>query len=309
MKLGNLFDIKYGINLELNACEITDDTNGINFVARTSENNGIVAKVKPIKGKVPQPAGVLTCAAGGSVLSTFVQPYPFYSGRDLYILTPKEEMSLEEKLFYCHAIKMNAYRYQYGRQANRTLKDIDLPPIPAWLKKYKIDFSKICTKNKIPNKPLQVTTWEKFKVADLFTCQTTKALIETEKGSVAYVTRSAENNGISGFVKSPKGYSNKGDWITIGAEGKFAFFQENDFVAGVKVYTLRNSQLNKYNGLFVCTVLNLAVPKYSYGRARILDKIKEEIIMLPSKKINGNQEPDWQFMENYIRNLPYGDLI
>ena len=77
MKLGNLFDIKYGINLELNACEITDDTNGINFVARTSENNGIVAKVKPIKGKVPQPAGVLTCAAGGSVLSTFVQPYPF----------------------------------------------------------------------------------------------------------------------------------------------------------------------------------------------------------------------------------------
>ena len=181
--------------------------------------------------------------------------------------------------------------------------------VPAWLKNYKINFSKIHTKNKTPHKPLQTSTWKKFKVANLFSCQTTKALIKTTKGSVAYVTRSAENNGISDFIQSPKGYNNEAGCITIGAEGKFAFFREYDFVAGVKVYTLRNSQLNKYNGLFVCTVLNLAVPKYSYGRARILDKIKEEIIRLPSKKVKGKYQPDWQYMENYIKSLPNGDLI
>jgi hypothetical protein len=49
-------------------------------------------------------------------------------------------MRLEEKLFYCHCIKMNAYRYQYGRQANKTLKDIELPDLPEWLKEYSITF-------------------------------------------------------------------------------------------------------------------------------------------------------------------------
>ncbi|MBO5704382.1 MAG: restriction endonuclease, partial [Alphaproteobacteria bacterium] len=119
MRVSELFDIKYGINLELDGLERSDADDAVNFVARTSENNGVVARVKPIAGKEPQPAGILTCAGGGSVLSTFVQDKPFYSGRDLYLLIPKQEMTLEEKLFYCHAIKMNAYRYSYGRQANR----------------------------------------------------------------------------------------------------------------------------------------------------------------------------------------------
>jgi hypothetical protein len=140
-----LFDIKYGINLELNACEITRDKSGINFVSRTADNNGVVAKVKPIDGKIPQPAGALTCASGGSVLSAFVQTEPFYSGRDLYVLTPKNDMRLEEKLFYCHCIKMNAYRYRYGRQANKTLKDIKLPDLPNWMSSYTIDYSRITT--------------------------------------------------------------------------------------------------------------------------------------------------------------------
>lgn len=38
--------------------------------------------MKPVKGKKPQRAGIITCAGGGSVLSTFLQVEPFYSGRD-----------------------------------------------------------------------------------------------------------------------------------------------------------------------------------------------------------------------------------
>ena len=144
MKISDIFDVSYGINLELNKCDITCDKDGINFVSRTSQNNGVVAKVKRIEGKEPQPAGVLTCAGGGSVLSTFVQTEPFYSGRDLYILKPKKNMSLNEKLFYAMCIRENAYRYNYGRQANKTLKDIELPDtIPDWVNKVEIDLSLI----------------------------------------------------------------------------------------------------------------------------------------------------------------------
>jgi hypothetical protein len=53
-------------------------------------------------------------------------------------------------------------------------------------------------------------------------------------------------------------------------------------------------------------VLNASVYKYSYGRARILSKIKDEIIKLP---IDKNGSPDWEFMENYIKALPYSDKI
>ncbi|EIH45157.1 type I restriction modification DNA specificity domain protein [Escherichia coli 99.0741] len=132
--LSELFDVNYGLNLELNKLE--KDSSGINFVSRTSKNNGVSARVKLIDGISPLPAGVLTVAAGGSVMETFVQDSPFYSGRDLYWLRPKFELTLEEKLYYCSCIRRNRHKYSYGRQANRTLKNLLVPSldsVPAWV--------------------------------------------------------------------------------------------------------------------------------------------------------------------------------
>ncbi|WP_294159935.1 restriction endonuclease subunit S [uncultured Selenomonas sp.] len=108
--LGQVFDVQYGINMELNACKETtpDDPEGIAFVARTAENNGVSAYVKPVRGKIPQKAGTITCAGGGSVLSTFVQDRDFYSGRDLYLLHTKEPLSLKIKLFLVTIITIMA---------------------------------------------------------------------------------------------------------------------------------------------------------------------------------------------------------
>lgn len=133
VKVSSMFDVVYGVNLELN--KMTLDPNGINFVSRSARNNGVSARVKKMDGIKPIPAGVLTVAGGGSVMETFVQPEPFYSGRDLYYLVPKEELTLQEKLFYCMCLRANKYRFNYGRQANRTLKDIKIPArsaIPSW---------------------------------------------------------------------------------------------------------------------------------------------------------------------------------
>lgn len=134
VKLSELFDVKYGVNLELNKLEQAPE--GINFVSRSAQNNGVSAKVKRLADVEPIEAGVLTVAGGGSVLETFVQPEPFYSGRDLYYLRPLVAMSLPQKLYYCMCIRANKYRYNYGRQANRTLRDIMVPAmdeIPDWV--------------------------------------------------------------------------------------------------------------------------------------------------------------------------------
>jgi hypothetical protein len=307
---GELFDIKYGINLELNACEITRDKGGINFVARTGENNGVVAKVKPIDGKMPQPAGVLTCAGGGSVLSTFVQTEPFYSGRDLYVLTPKNDMRLEEKLFYCHCIKMNAYRYRYGRQANKTLKDIELPELPDWLSSYTIDYSRIETKIEKKEMPLGISRWRKFRIDDLFEVTGTKTtnldiLKGCGNGGYPYVTTQSSNNGVEGFYNY---WTEQGKVLVIdSAVAGFCSYQDNNYSASDHVEKLIPLfSINKYIGLFMATIINLDRYRYNYGRKCNQKKIKDALIKLP---VDARGSPDWQFMENYIKALPYSDKI
>lgn len=120
----DLFHVKYGVNLELNKC--TEIDKGINFVSRTSENNGVSTRIAAIEDVIPQKAGLITVAGGGSVLSTFLQNEPFYSGRDLYTLEPKKEIPDEVKLFIITIIERNKYKYNYGRQANKTLPDLVL---------------------------------------------------------------------------------------------------------------------------------------------------------------------------------------
>lgn len=89
-----LFNVVYGVNLELVNCIETDkdDPEAVAFVSRTESNNGVSAYVKPVPGVEPQPKDTITVAGGGSVLATFLQTQPFYSGRDLYLLYPKESI-------------------------------------------------------------------------------------------------------------------------------------------------------------------------------------------------------------------------
>ena len=141
-RIGDLFSVEYGNSLELNT--LNRDLEGVNFISRTAKNNGVSAKVKLLQNITPMPSGMITVALGGSVLSTFLQPEPFYTGYHIYCLSPKSKMTDEEKLFYCCCIEANKYRFNYGRQANRTLKDLMIPSaneIPDWVGK--IDLAKL----------------------------------------------------------------------------------------------------------------------------------------------------------------------
>ena len=51
IELQEIFEVKYGVNLELNKLTQSDD--GVNFVSRTAKNNGVSAKVKPLDNVDP----------------------------------------------------------------------------------------------------------------------------------------------------------------------------------------------------------------------------------------------------------------
>lgn len=137
--VNTLFEVKYGVNLELNSLELNPD--GINFVSRTSKNNGVSAKISPLIAVDPLPAGTITVAGGGSVMESFLQLSPYYSGRDLYYLTPRTKMSNETLLYYCQCLRSNKFRFSYGRQANISLSTLQIPTlesVPKYVKQFSI---------------------------------------------------------------------------------------------------------------------------------------------------------------------------
>lgn len=149
---------------------------------------------------------------------------------------------------------------------------------------------------------LDTSKWKNFFVGDIFECNTCPNSIKSdlEYGLIPYISRTAVNNGRDGEVSVEQEKITKGNCITIGAEGLYAFYQKNDFATGVKIYTLRCEEMDRQIGLFITTLLNMQVYKYNYGRARILDKIKQEQIKLP---IDANGNPNWDYMREFIKNI------
>ncbi len=311
MKISDLFEIKYGVNLELSACEKTSwrDGSGINFVARTSANNGIVAKVAKIDGIEPQAAGTLSCAAGGSVLSTFLQTQPYYSGRDLYVLTPKKEMTVNEKLYWCMAIKANAYRFHYGRQANKTLGSITLPDtVPAWAASVKI---KPISTQIVSLDIADYGEWKDYTMDFLFRFVKGKRLTKEDMvpGNVNYLGAISENNGVREKIETD--FRWEPNCITVNYNGSVgeAFYQSEPFWASDDVNVLYAKdfwKMNKYIAMFLITVIKANKYRFGYGRKWTIEKMKETVIKLPSKT---DGRPDFAYMEHYIKSLPYSDRI
>lgn len=331
-KVSDIFVVNYGVNLELNACdEVSPDTlDSVNFVARTAENNGVTSRVKIIEGVPPQKAGLISVAGGGSVLSTFLQYEPFYSGRDLYTLEAKADISDEAKLFIITVIEKNKYKYSYGRQANKTLPDIilklpvdiDGKPDYQFMEQYikSIHYKPLTTKKKSESLYYNVSEWQEFRFGDLISeiykgkamnkDDLTEASNETD--TIRYITRTAEDNGcemIASLSDVNSTYIEEGNAITIGDTTATCFYQDERFITGDHMVIVRADWLNKFNAMFIVAILTNEQYKYSYGRAFLMDRIKDTIVKLPAKKISEGYVPDWKLMEDYIKTLSYGDRL
>ena len=309
MRIKGLFDLFQGNSFELINMDI-DKNSAVNFVARSSENNGVTAKVRPLDNVKPFPAGSITVALSGSVLSSFVQHKPFYTGFHVMVLHPKKEMRLEEKLFYCHCIKMNAYRYGYGRQANKTLKDIPLPPLPDWLKNFVLDYSPIATKIQYRNLPIDTATWKKYRMEDLFVFHKGKRIRKEDMsvGGTLFIAAIDDNNGVRQRIAEKPQFA--GNCITVNYNGSIgeAFYQSDPFCASDDVNVLypKGWILTPHIGLFLATIIRANKYRFTYGRKWTLEKMLETNLALPTDK---NGEPDWKFMENYVKSLPYSDRM
>lgn len=312
MKLGDLFDPRYGHSLELNRLRQVEPPAGVNYVSRAMGNNGVTARVDV--AAEPAMPGELSVALGGNgVLSTFVQPEPFVCGRDVMILRPRDpDMSLQEKLWWATCIWENRYRFSYGRQANRTLADLDLPePVPEWVTTTPVpDLSQLRSPVGPPVSLPPVENWGAFPVEGLFTVVSGIYIPAREKlpGATVSVTSSRENNGWQKALNTPPLF--KAGSITVARNGSVgeAFYQPVDFFAtdDVRVLVPKGEPLGPAVGLFVCRMLRSEQFRYSYGRKWTVPAMKKTLLLLPQ---TGNGQPDWELMEKYMKSLPLGATL
>ena len=329
--INEIFNICYGNQFDFSKMEVAKD--GINFISRGSTNNGFVAKVKPYDDVEPFPEGLITVTMGGSyLLASFVQPSPFYTAQNIKVLSPKIEMDLATKLFYCSAIQHNRFRYHsHSREANSTFDYILVPEIsdiPSWVSGYSVVESLQGKRVKDKKIPIITNYWRWYRYDDIFDIRKGFYNKKPENHSgcdIPFVSAIDSNNGVSEYysIQDIEEASKTGDeknaplsekifegnCITVSNNGSvgYAFYQTKPFTCSHDVNPLYlhpqwEKKLNPYIAMFLCSLIEKEQYRWTYGRKWRPKRMPSSLIKLPVDKDNN---PNWQFMEDYIKSLPY----
>ena len=298
-KLSKIFNIQYGNSIELVYCE--KNSKGINFVSRTKKNNGISDKVSPILGLQPFCAGLLTVAVGGSVLETFLQSAPFYTGFHVMVLTPHFKMSIEDKLFYCQCIRSNQYKYSYGRQANSSLENLLVPTydsIPKSIKNFSINsYGKTLLKQILihdSNTGIQLGGGlERLdKIFDLYngipSSELNRFIKKETKNCIPYIRPSyRQETSIDAFVNKysiQEKYIFPKETLYVSTDGQgshtFAYVSSFEFIPNSNVSVLMpKREMGLKEKLFYALCITKNRYKFSYGRKPKGERLKS--VLLP----------------------------
>lgn len=315
-KFNDVFTISRGKRL----VKLDQVIGDIAYISSSKKNNGVDNYILP-PDYMKIHKNALTLSNSGSVGYCFYHPYEFVASDHCTIIQIKDknvELNNCISLFLKPIIESMKSKYNFAREINneRLKKEIILLPVkddktPNWvfMENYIKDLSERIKYNSkiIRNTPLKLNRnkFKKFDLLELFSVRGVKKSYtknEISCGEYLYVTTSNKNNGVS---RTSNIYTENGNVITIDSatDGK-AFYQESKFVGSDHVEVLEPKEflLNKEIALFLISVLNLQVFRYGFGRKRSQTRIREEKLFLPTNK---NGEPDFEFMENYIKALNY----
>lgn len=309
------------------------------YLSATAVNNGVGERINlspEFEGEIVTTEKV-KCTA-------FYQPVPFCASSDVNIIKRKDGVPMNQYvgIFLSTIIDFNeSFRWTYGRQCRVNDTEnirIKLPVTPEgtpdW--KYMEDFVKDHIIPQLPKKaqkvwlkkydttpqiqePMILNTkdWKPFILKDIFTISRGKTLTSDDKeyytGNIPCVNGTSTNNGVlcylsediekNGFKKQPVPSLSLCRVGTSGltfAQNKPYYIADNAFCLCLK------EQKNIYVYLFISVLLNKECVKYCYGRTISSEKYMNTKIKLP---VTSSGEPDWKFMEDYIKSLPFSKNI
>ena len=143
-----------------------------------------------------------------------------------------------------------------------------------------------------------------------FDVQLTKGDIKSDdvdEGEIPLISSGESNNGVVKYITAAgdgKAETFPANTITLDMFCH-ANYQEKDYFAvghGRVNVLIPKFRLNRYTGIFLCTLMNREYYRFSYGRAVYSSVAEKMRIKIP---VTSSGEPDLKFMEDYIKSLPY----
>ncbi len=163
-----------------------------------------------------------------------------------------------------------------------------------------------CAKSK--NMQLDTDKWGWFEIGDdrLFEIKKGKRLTKADMidGDIPYIGAIESNNGLSAMIANDE-HLHEANTITVSYNGSIAeaFYQDKEFWPTDDVNVLYpHFKLNRHIAMFLTTVLHNEKYRFNYGRKWKKDLMEKSKIKLP---VDAKGNPDWKYMENYIKSLPY----
>lgn len=153
---------------------------------------------------------------------------------------------------------------------------------------------------------LRDRNWLPFSIGKLFTVSRpiARSKDDYEEGDIPFIASGSTDNGVAKYCKpEAEEMLDSSGCITVSPVDGSCFYQPVSFLGrgggGSSIMLLRNDAINCFNGIFIARMLNQTLgSKYTYGRMGNAKTIIREQVLLPIKESGG---PDWQFMEDYIR--------
>ena len=181
---------------------------------------------------------------------------------------------------------------------------------------------------------MNVNEWKEFYVVrndnhkgllELESCKCGNATNLLDGDDVYYRGAKKTRNGVMRRVQNDSSLITSGNCILFVCDGDgscgYTNYVKDDFIGSTTTSVGKDININVYTGLFLVTILDKEKFKYSHGRKYRVNLEKTKIL-LPVKHVNNAPlvnnnsiystdgfEPDWEYMENYIKSLPFSDKI
>lgn len=177
----------------------------------------------------------------------------------------------------------------------------------AYLIRYGINDLKTIDPYLKDKQSLESLKWIEFSLVDLFKPERGKRLKQEDRisGTIPLVTAGEGNLGVKDLISNEeqKRHKNK---ITIDMFCN-SYIHIDTFSCDDNIITLESkTTISKYCMLFISTIIEQDKYRYQYGRQYRMKNFKKHTIKLPTRD---NENPAWDFIENYMKSLPYSEFV
>ena len=300
------------------------------YITRTDKNNAIDFFVSNQDKKYTVDNGnVITI--GLDTQTVFYQAHDFYTGQNIQILS-NSHLNYYNAQFLIPLIKKQMEKFNWGGNGatltrlkrSKILLPInqkgepDYPFMEQYMKhKEREKIAKFRNyiikrieqvKDYIEVEQLHKKEWNEFFIEDIAQIISGRDIYESErkKGNVPYISATANNNGIGYFVGNDNETLEE-NCLSVNRNGSvgYSFYHPYKALFSNDCRKLRLKKQSPFVGKFVSRIITGQKDKYGYGYKMGTGRIKRQKILLP---INSIGQPDYEYMENYIKKLEYEKL-